>query len=174
VASGTGTNVVLAGMSPQEGATDNRKWTNYLNAVFAADPAVPTLFNVMGLHPYRSTQDLPDGFALAAANDVEKARDDVLDPNGIPLRTIWVTEVGATTADTNTGTEVESGTTAQREETQATALGSIYYRLRNMVPVVIVHRLIDPPYNPPPNAPPQDILSQVVPERKCSVETHIS
>ncbi|MEK6273075.1 MAG: hypothetical protein AABM42_10580 [Actinomycetota bacterium] len=154
VASGTGTPVVLAGMSPREGATDNRRWTNYLNAVFDADPAVPTLFNVMGLHPYRSTQDLPDGFGEAAADDVKMARDDVLAPNGIPLRTIWVTEVGATTANTNTGTEVPGTTFAEKEDNQATALGSIYYSLRNLVPVVLVHRLIDPPYNPELDDPP--------------------
>lgn len=137
VASGTVTNVVLAGMSPQEGATDNRNWMNYLNAAFDADPGVTTLFNALGLHPYRSSGD-PTDFGAAVAQDVGDARSEVLIPNGIPLKTIWVTEVGVRIGGgfaTSVGTQAE----------QAAAMGAIYYRLRNMVPVVIAHRLADAP-----------------------------
>jgi hypothetical protein len=143
-ASGTGTPVVTAGMSTKgEGNPDNTDWLNYLTAVFAApqqgDPAVRTLFTSMGLHPYRSDDDASQstGFATAAEDDVGSAHD-LLVGKSAGDKPIWVTEVGATTAGTG-------GTQVTDEAAQATALGSIYQRLRNIVPVVVIHRLVDRP-----------------------------
>lgn len=139
-ASGTGTPVVMAGMSPaNEGEPDNRDWVNYLNAVFAADPAVPSLFNAMGLHPYRSEQDqlAEDGFAAAAVDDVDIARG-LLEDHGVPLRQIWVTEVGVRSGGT-------LPTSVANDDIQATTMDQVYNQLRNVVPMVIVHRLVDAP-----------------------------
>jgi hypothetical protein len=147
----------MASMPPiNDGSTAD--WQNYLGKVFDApannEPAVPTLFNVLGLHPYRTDQDQAAGrsFVDAAQRDVTQARS-LLSANGAGGKQVWVTEVGVTTAgsDSNPGPKH-----VHDEQAQATVLKNIYQGLRNdsHVQMVIIHRFADTPANGPPGAEP--------------------
>jgi hypothetical protein len=134
--------IVLAGMSPV-GSHTRANWLTYLRQVFDARglPApVPALFDVMGLHPYRSAQDKashPDRtFAQVAGEDVDLARA-FLAAHGAASKPVWVTEVGVTTGGSPNHHVVNA-------DQQAIALRAIYETFRKLgVPVVLIHRFAD-------------------------------
>jgi hypothetical protein len=134
--------IVLASLSPIEDHT-SANWLTYLGNVFGAPglPApMPDLFDVMGLHPYRSDQDAAHGrgFAAAAGRDVDLARR-FLAAHGAGNKPIWATEVGA-----STGVPPSNPKRVASAERQAAALHGVYEALRRQgVPVMIVHRLVD-------------------------------
>jgi hypothetical protein len=149
--------IILGSMSPEnEGASGNADWINYLTQVFASpvDDPVPTLFNVMGLHPYRSDWDRDHGasYAEAAIDDVAEARDllstipDPNNPNQIGIgKPVWVTEVGVFVGPPPGQGEEADPKWVPTEDTQATVLRNIYQGLRNdaQVPVIQLYQLAD-------------------------------
>ena len=143
--------ILFAGLSPIDDST-SANWLTYLRRVFAAPglaAPVPSLFDVMALHPYRSEQDVAAGrdFATAAATDVDLARAFLVD-HGAEGKPVWVTEVGVANGEPLTNPKH----VATADE-QAIALRDIYEALRDhYVPVVIIHRFIDsmdPKIEPP-------------------------
>ncbi len=154
--------IVLASLSPiEDGSSAN--WLTYLGAVFAAPglaPPVPSLFDVMGLHPYRSDQDAADnrGFAAAVERDIDLARG-FLASHGAGDKPVWVTEVGV-----STGARRRNPKRVASAELQAAELRDIYEAVRDHgVPVMIVYRLIDSSH--PGEAPGYGVLTSSFQEK---------
>jgi hypothetical protein len=137
--------IVLGSMSPNENAdSQGPEWRPYLENVAAAlGTSFPDQFDVMGLHPYRSDQDVTAGrwFPAAAQHDVDQART-LLGGHQAGGKPIWVTEVGATTAGNDVDPDPKH---VISESQQAKVLRDVYQRLRNeaQVPMVIIHRFSD-------------------------------
>jgi hypothetical protein len=134
--------VVLGSMSPTPLPPDSNSWKAYLGDVFdaLADPA--SEFNVLGLHPYRTNDDVlaGRGFPGAAEYAVGQAHT-FLSNHSAGGKPVWVTEVGV-----STGLNQNNPKYVGSPQEQATVLRSIYQRLRNEaeVPVVTLYRFADP------------------------------
>jgi hypothetical protein len=148
--------IVLASLSSIEDDTPGN-WLTYLRAVFAAPrlrAPVPSLFDVMGLHPYRSDRDAADnrGFAEAVRRDIDLARG-FLASHGAGDKPVWVTEVGV-----STGARLGNPKRVAGAELQAAELRDIYEAVRDHgVPVMVVYRLIDSSH--PGEAPGYGVLT---------------
>jgi hypothetical protein len=133
--------IVMGSMSPGPQPGDSNEWRTYLSGVYSALDTPGAEFNVLGLHPYRTSGDVTAGrgFTVAAQNNVTLAHT-FLSNHGTAGKPIWVTEVGVSKEEPPGDPKHVDG-----DNQQATVLQSIYQGLRigSSVPVVILYRFSD-------------------------------